>query len=109
MITLWYPPDKTSDMAKLILKQPREVPYVTKWRVFNTSGGLDGLKAYHLIYTERGKAEEAMAELNKYFIPFLNIEGFRYMEAWQKRTFFIDSRTTFWRRTSFKIRSRKND
>ena len=78
MITLWYPPDKTSDMAKLILKQPREVPYVTKWRVFNTSGGLDGLKAYHLIYTERGKAEEAMAELNKYFIPFLNIEGFRY-------------------------------
>ena len=79
MITLWYPPDKGADIAKIILKQPREIPYVTKWRVFNTAGGLEGLKAYHLIYTERGKAEEAMGEITKYFMPFLNVEGFRYL------------------------------
>ena len=79
MLTVWYPPHKASDMAKLYLKQPREIPFVTKWRVFNTTGGLEGIKQYHLIYTERGKAEEAMGELNKYFMPFINIEGFRYL------------------------------
>ena len=79
MLTVWYPPHKASDMAKLYLKQPREIPFVSKWRVFNTTGGLEGVKQYHLIYTERGKAEEAMGELNKYFMPFINIEGFRYL------------------------------
>lgn len=55
--------------------------YLTnKWRVFNNyAGGLKGGKQYHLIYTERGKMEEAGGELNKFFIPFLNIEGFRIL------------------------------
>lgn len=79
MLTIWYPPHKTTDIAKLYLKQPRETPFVTKWRVFNTSGGIEGIKQYHLIYTERGKAEEAMGELTKYFMPFINIKGFRYL------------------------------
>ena len=79
MLTVWYPPHKASDMAKLYFKQPREIPFVTKWRVFNTTGGLEGVKQYHVIYTERGKMEEALGELNKYFMPFINIEGFRYL------------------------------
>ncbi len=80
MLSVWYPPDKSSDIAKLYLKQPRDIPFVTKWRVFNTyAGGLKGGKQYHLIYTERGKMEEAGGELNKFFIPFLNIEGFRIL------------------------------
>jgi len=78
MITVWYPPNKALDMAKLYLKEPREIPFVSKWRIFNTSGGIHGLKQYHLIYTERGKSEEALAALNKYFMPFLNIDGFKY-------------------------------
>ena len=78
MVTQWYPPEKSAEVAKLILKQPKELPYITKWRVFNTSGGLDGIKSYHLIYTERGKLEETMTELAKYLIPFYNIGGFRY-------------------------------
>jgi hypothetical protein len=65
-------------MAKWYLKQPRKLPYVTKWRAFNTNGGLDGLKQYHLIYTEKGKSEEASIEIQKYFFPIANqIEGFR--------------------------------
>lgn len=76
MITIWYPPNKSADIAKLYIKQPREIPYVTKWRAFNTTGGKDGMKQYHVIYTERGKAEEAGLELNKYFLPFAQIEGF---------------------------------
>ena len=76
MITTWYPPKKSADVAKIYLKQPRELPYVTKWRVFNCAAGKDGMKQYHLVYTERGKLEEATLELNKYFMPLLQIEGF---------------------------------
>jgi len=75
MFTVWYPPHKSAEMAKLYLKQPRELPYIQKWRVFNCSDGKRGMKGYHLIYTERGKLEEALQELNKYFVPFSQIEG----------------------------------
>jgi hypothetical protein len=76
MVTIHYPNHKSNEMAKLILKQPREIPYVKKWRVFNTYAGKDGMKAYHLIYTEREKAEDAFMEIGKYFLPFHQIEGF---------------------------------
>ena len=79
MITVWYPMHKGREIAQVYLKQPREIPHVTKWRVFNTAGGKDGYKQYHLIYTERGKLEEAGVEINKYFIPFADIEGFCIM------------------------------
>lgn len=79
MVTTWYPPHKAPEIAKLYLKSPRKIPFVSKWRVFNTAGGANGIKQYHLIYTERGKAEEAIGEVNRYFIPFFNIEGFRYL------------------------------
>lgn len=79
MITVRYPMHKASDIAKLYLKQPREVPFVTKWRVFNTPAGKDGMKQYHLIYTERGKLEEAGMEIYKYFMPFIGIEGFNLL------------------------------
>lgn len=78
LVTLWYPPNKAIDLAKWYLKQPRKLLYITKWRVFNTNGGLDGFKQYHLFYTEKGKAEEAGIEIQKYFFPIANeIEGFR--------------------------------
>lgn len=76
MITTWYPSHKVAEMAKSYLKQPREVQNVTKWRVFNCAAGKDGIKQYHLIYTERGKLEEAIEGLTKYFFPFGQIEGF---------------------------------
>ncbi len=79
MVTVWYPPHKAPEMAKLYVKQSKDIKFVTKWRVFNTSGGLDGIKQYHLLYTEKGKLEEAETEVMKYFMPFLNIEGFRYL------------------------------
>jgi len=76
MITTWYPPHKALDIAKMYAKQPREIPFITKWRVFNVPAGKEGMKQYHLIYTERGKLEEAGKELGKYFYPFMEIEGF---------------------------------
>jgi len=80
MITTWYPINKGMEVGKMYLKQPREIPFVTKWRVFNTPAGKDGMKQYHLIYTERGKLEEANMEIYKYFVPIgLQIEGFHMM------------------------------
>lgn len=79
MVTVWYPMHKATDVAKTYLKQPREIPFVTKWRAFNTTGGKDGFKQYHVIYTERGKAEEAGLEVFKYFSAFMNIEGFNLL------------------------------
>lgn len=78
MLTVWFPLQKGIDVGKLYLKRPREIPFVTKWRAFNTAGGLKGSKQYHLIYTERGKGEEAWLEVQKYFLPLINeIEGFK--------------------------------
>ncbi|MFX0082874.1 MAG: hypothetical protein ACFE94_14075 [Candidatus Hodarchaeota archaeon] len=77
MVTTWYPMHKSMDVAKRYLKQPREIPFVTKWRVFNTAAGKDGMKQYHIFYTERGKFEEAGEGIYKYFLPFTTeIEGF---------------------------------
>ncbi len=76
MVTIHYPTHKSTEMAKLILKQPREIPYVKKWRVFNTYAGKEGMKQYHLIYTEKEKTEETFMEIGKYFLPFYQIEGF---------------------------------
>ena len=77
MVTMWFPPDKAIDVAKTFLKLPKKVPYIKKWRAFTTTGGNDGNKTYHLIYTERGKGEEAILEINKYLTPLSAIEGYR--------------------------------
>ncbi|MFW9829943.1 MAG: hypothetical protein ACFFEY_20405 [Candidatus Thorarchaeota archaeon] len=77
MVTTWYPNHRGMEVAKWYLKQPKEIPHVTKWRVFNTPAGNDGMKQYHLIYTEKGKLEEASMEIYKYFTPIaLQIEGY---------------------------------
>lgn len=77
MVTTWYPNTKSADVAKKYLQQSREIPFVTKWRVFNTPAGKDGMKQYHLIYTDRGKLEEAGEAIFKYFLPFtMEIEGY---------------------------------
>ena len=77
MVTIHYPNHKSIEMAKLALKQSREIPNMKKWRVFNTFAGNDGMKQYHLIYTEKEKAEDAFMAIGKYFMPFQQIEGYR--------------------------------
>jgi len=77
MVAVTYPNHQSIEVAKLYLKQPREIPYVKKWRIFNAYAGNDGVKQYHLIYTEKEKAEDAFMGIGKYFMPFNQIEGFR--------------------------------
>ncbi|MHA2225347.1 MAG: hypothetical protein ACXAC8_09095 [Candidatus Hodarchaeales archaeon] len=78
LMTVWFPPNKAIDAAKLYLEQPREIPHIRKWQAFNTSGGMDGHKQYHLIMTERGKGDEGIQSITKYMMPLIEIEGLRY-------------------------------
>jgi hypothetical protein len=39
MVTVWYPAHRGIEIGNLFLKQPREIPYVSKWRTFTTSDG----------------------------------------------------------------------
>ena len=50
-------------------------PVFKKWQSFACQD-IKGGKGYHLIYTDREKADEAMTEINKVFAPFMGIEGF---------------------------------
>ena len=36
------------------------------------------MKGYHLIYIEKGQVDEALFEINKIMVPFLDIEGYNY-------------------------------
>jgi hypothetical protein len=77
LLTVWIPPNKALDTAKIYLEQPREIPHIRKWQVFNTTGGRDGNKQYHLIMTERGKGDEGLQALVKYMLPISDVEGVR--------------------------------
>ncbi len=77
LINKHHQPHTTIAVAKMLIKQPRAIPHVTQWRLYNTAAGKDGMKQYHLIYTERGKLEEASMAVYKYFFPFTTqVEGY---------------------------------
>ena len=96
MVTVLYPPHKSTNIAKLYLKQPREVPYVTKWRVFNALAGKDGVKQYHLIYTERGKGEEAIINIIQSSLQ-LDEKGIQEIPQSKKMDVFKELLTESWK------------
>ena len=49
-----------------------------RWQIYNTAGDKNGMKAYHLIMSERGKADEALLYINKTLVPFFEIEGYEF-------------------------------
>jgi hypothetical protein len=78
LLTVWYPPNKSIELGKKLLKALKMPPFIKKWQVFSATGGVDGLKAYHLIMSERGKGDEALIEITKTLVPFWEIEGYKY-------------------------------
>ena len=78
LLTVWYPGDKTKEVGKKFFDAAGKLPpFIKKWQAFGSSGGLDGMKAYHLVMTERDKGDEALFEINKMLVPFLEIEGYK--------------------------------
>ncbi len=47
---------------------------IKKWQTF-TFSDVDGYKSYNLIFTEKGKVDEAFFEITKLIFPFCQIEG----------------------------------
>jgi hypothetical protein len=80
MGTQWIPHDKTEEWAKIFLKVNQN-PFpscITKWQTFTSADGENGIKGINIIYTERGKADEALVEISKVILPFWEIKGYRW-------------------------------
>ena len=82
MLTIWIPPNKAKEGWELAMKgiaKAKGLPkFITKWKIFGTTGGLDGYKMYELIYTEKGKSDEAFVEIQKAMRPMDEVEGIRF-------------------------------
>ena len=80
MGTQWIPHSKTEDWARIFLKvnQNPFPPCIKKWQVYTSADGEDGIKGINLIFTDRGKADEALVEISKVILPFWEIEGYRW-------------------------------
>jgi hypothetical protein len=78
MGTQWIPYNKIEEWQKIFLKVAGKTlpPGIKKWQVFGCDDGVCGLKGYNLIFTEKGKVDEATIEIVKQIMPFYEIEGF---------------------------------
>ncbi|HMF34924.1 MAG TPA: hypothetical protein VKK79_26115 [Candidatus Lokiarchaeia archaeon] len=80
LVTVWAPPDQIGEMMKrfapLSKAQLAEIG-IKKWQMFGTMGGKDGNKAYHLIYTEKEMAEDALREVIRGFVTMWKVPGLR--------------------------------
>lgn len=80
MGTQWIPHNKTEQWAKIFLKVTKNPlpPSIRKWQSFSSSDGENGIKGYNLIFSEKGKADEAVVEITRMIVPFWEIEGYRW-------------------------------
>ena len=76
MGTYTMPMNKTEEWKKCILDLAANPPTVgiKKWQTFSCSYEC-GYKGYNLIFTEKGKEDEALLEIAKTMFPLTQIEG----------------------------------
>lgn len=72
MITLYYPAELQEKVmeASSGLQPPA---YVKKWNMYGATDGPNGLKGIHIIYVEKGNADEALIDIPKLFLPILAV------------------------------------
>jgi len=79
MVTQTYPTKSVAEVAKVgmevLAKAPP--PHVKRLGVYIAPGG-DGMKSYGLYEIEKGHVDEGVKELNKGFVAFFNIEGWKF-------------------------------
>ena len=80
MGTQWIPHNKTEEWSKIFLKvNQNPLPScIKRWQTFTSTDGESGIKGYNLIFTEKGKGDEAIVEITKLILPFWEIEGYRW-------------------------------
>ncbi len=76
MGTYTMPSNKTEEWMKCISDiTANSLPScIKKWQTF-TFSDVDVYKGYNLIFTEKGKVDEAFIEITKLIFPFCQIEG----------------------------------
>ena len=74
MLTVWFPFHKSKEVGEMFFKATAKgIPkLIKKWLTFSTVDGKNGMKGYHLIYIEKGQVDEALFEINKIMVPFLD-------------------------------------
>lgn len=80
MLTIWIPIHKGKEAWDIAMKgMSKGLPKsIKKWQIFGCADGLNGTKMYELIFTEKGKADEATIDLVKALRPLDVVEGFNY-------------------------------
>jgi len=70
------PNNKTDEWKKCILDLAANPPTagIKKWQTFSSSDDY-GYRGYNLIFTEKGKTDEAIIEIARTMLPFTMIEG----------------------------------
>jgi len=77
LLTVFYPSHKVMEMAnKFKLEKAPDI--FKRWQIFSAAGDKNGMKAYHLIMSERGKGDEAVLYIQKSLVPFFEIEGYEF-------------------------------
>lgn len=80
MTTVLYPPDKAVKVAKKFIEVTTKPlpPFMKRLYVLTTASSQLGMKVCGIYEVDDAKLKEGVIELNKYFIQFFDIEGFRY-------------------------------
>ena len=78
--TVTYPPDKSVQMAKKFIKaSEKPLPsFVKRLHVLSTTGGELGMKVLGIYEVDDAKLKEGIKEINKNYVQFFDVEGFRY-------------------------------
>jgi hypothetical protein len=78
--TVTYPPDKSVQVAKKFIKATEKpLPsFVKRLHVLSGSGGALGMKVLGIYEVDDAKVKEGIKEINKYYVQFFDIDGFRY-------------------------------
>lgn len=80
MGTQWIPHNKTEQWSKIFAEvTSNPLPScIKKWQTFSSADGSEGIKGINIIYSEKGKGDEALVEITKTIMPFWEIEGYRW-------------------------------
>jgi len=79
MLTTWYPFNKGQEVINIASKYTTFPEFITKWRIFGTAAGKEGIKSYNLIYIKDDKVAEAIAYISRLQQEFTDkIDGYSF-------------------------------
>ncbi len=78
MLQMWAPFNKSDEIMKIASKLTELPPYIKKWQILIAADGLNGVKAYEIIYVDDNKIAEARLYISKVMSLFSGIKGYSW-------------------------------